>query len=116
MSTWSKCFGGGAGLVPVGAFCAKLRIVTVEKKIACRTQVRPYHRQRGMYPPSPKSFAVLRVRRRSPLKGCTLFASWTSSVGKNTWSAGYGITLLALSSYDLAHTEGYTDGLGYTAV
>ena len=26
---------------------------------------------------------------------------------QNTWWAGYGITLLALSSYDLAHPEGF---------
>src|SRR5258707_1102684 len=103
MSTWSKCFGGSAGLAPVGAFCAKLKIVTVQKKSAFLAKVRPCH-QSGMYPPSSKSLAVLRLRRRSPLKGCTLFASWTSSVGQNTWSEESSVTFVAAFSCGLGHT------------
>jgi hypothetical protein len=44
------------------------------------------------------------------LKGCTLFASWTSSVGKNTWSGGCGGTFVAAFSCDLAHPEGQDGG------
>src|SRR5882757_7557279 len=63
-----------------------------------------------------KSLAVLRLRRRSPLKGCTLFAPWTSSVGKNTWSEESSVTFVAAFSCDLAKPERYTDALGHKAV
>ena len=49
MSTWSKCFGGGAGLVPVGTFCAKLRVVKAQMKSALRARL--WMRQSGLYPP-----------------------------------------------------------------
>ena len=67
----------------MGAFCAKLRIVAVQKQSALRAKARQCQSQRGMYPPRPKSLAVLKLRRRSPLKGCTEFASLTSSVAKS---------------------------------
>ena len=63
-----------------------------------------------------KSLAVLRLRRRSPLKGCTLFASWTSSVGQNTWSEESSVTFVAAFSCDLAKPERYIDALGHKAV
>src|SRR6266567_2000328 len=61
MSTWSKCFGVGAGVAPVEAFSAKLKIVMAQKESAIRVNVRPYQYQSSMYPPSPKSLALLRL-------------------------------------------------------
>jgi hypothetical protein len=108
---WRRCGTGSSGCV-----LCKAENRDGPKKSAFLAKVRPCQHQSGMYPPSSKSLAVLRLRRRSPLKGCTLFASWTSSLRQNTWSEESSVTSVAAFSCDLAHPERYTDNLGHSTV